>query len=205
MRLRKKKGEDDSRIETNRCLEREREETFGDVDVVLDVVDVEAPEETGDEVDERATDVVPEPSLEGVGEWLPRARRQQVAEHNAVVERRLVHEQLQVIPAAVHPLPSAPIQQLAEISGRERGVQIFWSRVVGDKWSLLLVEWFLTLDYYLSLIHIRETAESRAEEGDGVVIWGRPTVEWIVQYTVTSSYKCLWYLDTCQIFIIFEY
>ena len=47
------------------------EMTFGEVDVALEVVDVEGPEEAGDEVEEGAAEEVAEPSLEEVGEWGP--------------------------------------------------------------------------------------------------------------------------------------
>lgn len=42
-------------------------ETFGYVNVVLEAVNVEAPEESGDQVDDGAANEVPKPRLQGVG------------------------------------------------------------------------------------------------------------------------------------------
>lgn len=62
---------------------------------MLQVVDVEAPEEARDEVYEDAGNVVAEPRLEEVGEWVPRTGGQQGgAEDEAVVEGGLVEEEV---------------------------------------------------------------------------------------------------------------
>ena len=53
-----------------------RMQTFGDVDIAFQVVDVEAPEESRYEVECGAADVVPEPDLERPRERLPDGVRQ---------------------------------------------------------------------------------------------------------------------------------
>lgn len=71
--------------------------TFGDVNIALPVVDVEAPEETGDKVDCGSTDEVAQPGLDRPGKSLPHIARYDGVEHDAVVPIGLLHELVKVL------------------------------------------------------------------------------------------------------------
>lgn len=71
--------------------------TFGEVNIALPVVNVEAPEETGDEIDGGCTDVVAQPGLDGPGKAVPRIAGYDRAEHDFVVPIGLLHELSQVL------------------------------------------------------------------------------------------------------------
>jgi hypothetical protein len=73
--------------------------TFGDVGVALPVVDDEAPEETGDEVEEVAADAVAHPRLHRVRQAAPPVAWRHGAEDDLVVPLRLRDEPLQVVAA----------------------------------------------------------------------------------------------------------
>ena len=60
--------------------------TFWEINIALQVVNIEAPEEAGDEVDEVGSNVVAEPRLEEVGEWVPHSVGEEGAEDETVVE-----------------------------------------------------------------------------------------------------------------------
>lgn len=86
-----------SKITKREGDEERQRETFGDVDVALPMVDIEAPDEAGDEVEDCTADVVAEPRLERAREALPGTAGYEGVEHNAVVPVRLLHETVQVI------------------------------------------------------------------------------------------------------------
>lgn len=71
--------------------------TFGEINVALPKVNVEAPQEARDEVEKDATNVVAEPCLEEAREWDPEGVRQEGAENNAVVEVGVVHEEPAIV------------------------------------------------------------------------------------------------------------
>lgn len=50
--------------------------TFGQENVAVQVINVEAPEEASAEVQEAPGNVIPEPRLQEVREWVPRRVRQ---------------------------------------------------------------------------------------------------------------------------------
>ena len=48
-----------------------KERTFGNIEVALPVVDDKAPQKARYEIEEKAANVVPEPCLQEMGEWVP--------------------------------------------------------------------------------------------------------------------------------------
>jgi hypothetical protein len=77
-------------------------ETFGDVGVALPVVDDEAPEEPGDEVEEVGADAVAQPRPRRVRQAAPPAAGRHRAENDLVVPPRLRDEAAQVVAAVLH-------------------------------------------------------------------------------------------------------
>jgi plasmid stabilization system protein ParE len=76
--------------------------TFGDVGVALPVVDDEAPEESGDEVEEVAADAIAQPRLHRVRQAAPPVAWRHRAKDYLVVPRRLSDEASQVVAAVLH-------------------------------------------------------------------------------------------------------
>lgn len=73
------------------------EHTFRNINVPLEIVNVEAPKESRDEVDQGSTNVVTEPRLDEVRPGLPEICRQESAKNNTVIERCLGDEKVELI------------------------------------------------------------------------------------------------------------
>lgn len=63
------------------------------MNVALPIINVEAPQEAGEEVEEDAAEVIAKPRLEEVREWAPHEVRQEGSQHNAIVQVRVLDEQ----------------------------------------------------------------------------------------------------------------
>ncbi|KAL6952678.1 hypothetical protein U1Q18_042713 [Sarracenia purpurea var. burkii] len=72
---------------------RTRKGTFGNINIVLQVINVEAPEETRAQVQEISSNVVSEPRLEEVWEWVPHTSRQESPQDKPIVEGGLLREE----------------------------------------------------------------------------------------------------------------
>lgn len=74
-----------------------RMQTFGDVDIAFQVVDVEAPKQPRYQVENGTANVVPNPRLKRPREAFPGAVGQQITQNNAIVPVGLLHEAMQVL------------------------------------------------------------------------------------------------------------
>lgn len=75
----------------------QRNTTFRNVDVALQVVDIQTPEDPGQQVQQGSTNVVAQPPSVEVGKWGPPLLRQHRSQNDVVVPGRLFHEQPQLI------------------------------------------------------------------------------------------------------------